>query len=55
MLVDGRVAGVWQPTKRGKRVEIAVDPFRRLNRRSIEAAARRLGDFFEASVEVVFT
>jgi hypothetical protein len=30
LLVDGRVAGAWRRTHRGRRLEIAVEPFRRL-------------------------
>jgi winged helix DNA-binding protein len=30
LLVDGRVAGAWTRTHRGRRMEIAVEPFRRL-------------------------
>jgi Winged helix DNA-binding domain len=32
LLVDGNVAGVWTRNRRGKRVEILVEPFRRLTR-----------------------
>ena len=32
LLVDGRVAGVWRRRQRGRRVEIEVEPFRRLTR-----------------------
>jgi len=32
LLVDGRVAGVWSRRQRGRRVEIRVEPFRRLSK-----------------------
>jgi hypothetical protein len=32
LLVDGRVAGVWQRTQRGRRVEVRVEAFRTLTR-----------------------
>ena len=32
LLVDGRVAGVWTRKDRGKRMEIRVEPFRKLAR-----------------------
>jgi hypothetical protein len=32
LLVDGRVAGVWQRTQRGRRVELKVEPFGTLTR-----------------------
>jgi hypothetical protein len=32
LLVDGRVAGVWRRTQRGRRVELLVEPFRRLTK-----------------------
>jgi hypothetical protein len=43
-LVDGAVAGIWRPEKRG----IAVEPFGRLPvsvRRDLEAERERLADF----------
>jgi DNA glycosylase AlkZ-like len=32
LVVDGRVAGVWKRTQRGRKVEVEVEPFRRLTR-----------------------
>jgi hypothetical protein len=32
VLVDGRVAGVWQRTRRGRRMELRVEPFRALTK-----------------------
>ncbi len=51
LLVDGAVAGLWRQAKKGKRVEIAVEPIRRLSpgeRRELEAEAARIGAFLGA-------
>ena len=48
LLIDGVVAGLWRRAKRGKRVEINVEPIRRLTpveRREVEAEAERIGRF----------
>ncbi len=48
LLIDGVVAGVWRRTRRGKRVEITVEPARRLTRderRALEEEAERIGKF----------
>jgi hypothetical protein len=55
LLVDGIVAGLWRRTKRGKRVDIAVEPSRRLKaeeRRVLEAEAERIGTFLGAEPEL---
>jgi Winged helix DNA-binding domain len=39
LLVDGRVAGVWSRQQRGRRVEIRVEPFRRLTRAQLAELA----------------
>jgi uncharacterized protein YcaQ len=55
LLVDGAVAGVWKRRSRGKRVEVLVEPFRRLvraERQGLEAEADRLELFLEAPVEL---
>jgi hypothetical protein len=39
LLVDGRVAGVWSRKHRGRRVEVRVEPFRRLTRPQLAALA----------------
>lgn len=46
LLVDGEVAGVWRPQKRGNRLTLNVEPFRGLSERVralIEQEARLLG------------
>ena len=48
LVIDGVVAGLWRRAKRGKRVEIVVDPVRRLSageRRQLKGEAERIGAF----------
>jgi hypothetical protein len=48
ILVDGVVAGLWRRARKGKRVEIVVEPERKLSaqeRREMEAEAQRIGTF----------
>jgi Winged helix DNA-binding domain len=54
VLARGRAAGMWLPKRRGRRVEVRVEPFVRLNRRQVEVEARRLADFYGAAVDVVW-
>jgi Winged helix DNA-binding domain len=54
VLARGRAAGMWEPKRRGKRVEVRIEPFVRVNRRKVEAEARRLADFYGAPVDVVW-
>ena len=54
VLARGRAAGMWAPKRRGKRVEVRIEPFLRLNRRKVEAEARGLADFYGAPVDVVW-
>ena len=56
VLVDGIVAGIWRRAKKGKKVEIAVEPARRLTKQErgeLEAEAERIGAFL--GVEPVLT
>ena len=48
VLVDGVVAGTWRRARKGKRVEIAVEPTRRLDRAELEAEVERIGKFLGA-------
>jgi Winged helix DNA-binding domain len=51
LLVDGMVAGLWRRAKRGKRLEIVVEPIRRLSRderASLQHEAERIGAFLGA-------
>ncbi len=43
VLVNGVAAGLWERTKRGKKVEIAVTPARRVKRADLEREAERIG------------
>jgi hypothetical protein len=45
LLVDGEVAGLWRPEKKGKRLVVAVEP--------LSKAARRAGDAIEAEAQVL--
>jgi DNA glycosylase AlkZ-like len=48
LVIDGVVAGIWRRAKRGKRVELEVEPARKLTgreRRGLEAEAERIGAF----------
>lgn len=55
LLVDGRVAGVWERRNRGRRVSVRVDPFGTLGRRQLrelEAEVARLGRVLEAEADL---
>ena len=45
LLVDGDVAGLWRPQKKGKRLVVNVDP--------LSPAARRAADAIEAEAQVL--
>lgn len=50
LLVDGVVGGTWARTKRGRRLEVVVEPFARLTgaqRTQLDLEAERLGRFTE--------
>ena len=55
VLARGRAAGMWEPKRGSKRVEIRIEPFVRVNRRKTEAEAKRLAEFYGAPVDVVWT
>src|SRR3954454_14085325 len=44
VLRDGRLAGLWRPKAKGKKVEIAVEKTGRLARRDVEDEARRIAE-----------
>ena len=48
VLADGLVAGIWRRARKGKNVEIAVEPARRLDKAELEAEAERIGTFLGA-------
>ena len=47
-LVDGVVGGIWRRARKGKRVEISVEPAGRLDRAELEAEVERIGNFLAA-------
>ena len=56
LLVDGRVAGVWSRTLRGRRMEIEVEPFGRLTsgqRRELADDAARVARTYGAEATLV--
>jgi len=55
LLIDGIAAGVWQKKKRGKTLEIRVDPFHPLSsadKRSIREEANSLGEFLGLTAKI---
>jgi hypothetical protein len=55
LLVDGQVAGVWERRQRGRRLEITVDAFRRLDRglsQQLRGEAARIGAFDGMAAEL---
>jgi len=57
LLVDGVVRGLWSRTRRGRRVEIRVDPFRPLTaaqRAQVAGQAERIGEILEGQVELTY-
>jgi hypothetical protein len=48
VLVDGVVAGIWRRARKGKKVEIVVEPTQRVDRAELEAEAERIGKFLGA-------
>jgi hypothetical protein len=57
VLIDGRVAGVWALTRKGKGITISVTPFDKLtkaHRAAIEEEAASLGVFLEAPCTVTW-
>lgn len=58
LLIDGVVAGIWRRAKRGKRVEITVEPARRLTRverKALADEAERIGAFLDAEPTLTVT
>lgn len=56
MVIGGVLAGIWERRGRGRRMEIRVEPVRRLtrdHRRGLKAQTARIGEFLEADVELV--
>ncbi len=56
LLVDGRVAGVWERETKGKRVEVRVEPFESLSKRQrtlLEVEAARVGEIVGAEATLI--
>jgi hypothetical protein len=45
---------MWEPKRRGQRVEVRIEAFLRVNRRAVEAEARKLAEFYGAPVDVAW-
>jgi hypothetical protein len=57
VLVDGRMAGVWEYELRGGRLTLRVEMFDPPDggvERGLQVEAERLGRYFEAEVELVY-
>jgi hypothetical protein len=55
LVIDGRCAGIWSRKKTAKRIELNVEPARRLTRvenAAVEAEAERIGAFLGRQVEL---
>jgi hypothetical protein len=53
ILVNGRVAGVWRDTRKGRRLTVELEPFEPLTawaNRQLAAGTRRLADFLECEL-----
>jgi len=58
VLINGRIAGVWSHRKRGKRLQVSIEPFSPLSqsqRAAIEERAADIAEFFESSLELACT
>ena len=57
LLVDGKVVGIWERRRGGKRFDLRVEPFvplRAAQRAAVEARAARIGEILEAPVALTF-
>jgi hypothetical protein len=58
VLVDGRMEGVWRFERRGRRLSIEVEPFRKLGRAvrsAVEAEAERIGAFLGGELALAWS
>ena len=58
VLINGRIAGVWSHRKRGKRLQVSIEPFYRLSRSqraAIEERAAGIAAFLDSSLELAYT
>jgi hypothetical protein len=54
VLHDGRLAGLWRPSRKGKRLELKVEPLAKLPKRALQEEAQRVAALRGAS-DVVLT
>jgi hypothetical protein len=57
LVIDGEVAGLWHQKKSGKRVDITVEPLRKLGKRQhaqLEVQAERVGEILGATPTVTY-
>ncbi len=57
VLLSGRVIATWSYTRRGERLSLEIEPFRKLSkdiRTKVEEEAASLGEFLEASWDIKF-
>jgi hypothetical protein len=55
LLVRGRAAGIWKHERRGRKLEVSVEPFGRLSatsRRAVAVEVDRLAEFLDADVRL---
>jgi hypothetical protein len=55
VLVNGRAAGIWERERRGRRLEVRIEPFARLSaatRKALAEETDRLGEFLDAPAEL---
>ena len=55
ILLDGAVAGTWKRTVGKQRIQVTLEPFRKLDKGEVDTlreAARRFGDFYGKQIEI---
>jgi len=55
LLVDGRIAGVWRHTLKGRRLTVRIEPFDDLGRETVDAAtaeAAKLARYLDGELEL---
>ncbi len=58
LLIDGRIAGVWSYTRRGKLLQVSIEPFETISKRQqtrIERRGQEIAGFFDSSCELTYT
>jgi hypothetical protein len=55
LLVDGRMVGVWKHVRKGKRLEVTIEPFEKVPvwvRKGAEREAKRLADYLGGDLSI---